>query len=222
MLQNDILIPDKTCSARRLQLQNVFDFDEVDELINRSEKQHINEVCWGKSTIISTVGFVAAYCPQALIIKFYIDESSHQAIYQHPNDPVFKDSCVEFFIAVDGSGNYYNFEFNSLSTCLASYGKNRHNREKLDLAQIQTIKSKINWIEKPPSAKTYRWEITIVLAPEIFCFNDIKNFKPGSYKVNFYKCGDDLEPLHYLAWNKITSPEPDFHQPKYFGILQLV
>ncbi|RYE19996.1 MAG: hypothetical protein EOP42_28155 [Sphingobacteriaceae bacterium] len=168
------------------------------------------------------VNFIAAYHPKALIIKFQVEESSHQAVYQHTNDPVFKDSCVELFIAVDDSGNYYNFEFNSLGACLASYGKNRHVRKKLSSEQINGIQRQVKWIENAPLTQTYRWEIMIVLPPSIFCYHNLKSFTATSYKANFYKCGDDLVPLHYLAWNKITSPKPDFHQSEYFGTLQLM
>lgn len=49
--------------------------------------------------------------------------NEHRAAYRQCNEPVFKGSYVEFFIAVDDRGNYYNFEFNTLGTRLGSYGK---------------------------------------------------------------------------------------------------
>src|SRR3546814_9695772 len=37
---------------------------------------------------------------------------------------------------------------------------------------------------------------------------------------NFYKCGDDLPEPHYVAWNPIDNPTPNFHLPQYFGELR--
>jgi Carbohydrate-binding family 9 len=39
-------------------------------------------------------------------------------------------------------------------------------------------------------------------------------------KANFYKCGDKLAQPHFLAWNRIETPEPDFHQPAFFGDIE--
>ena len=36
----------------------------------------------------------------------------------------------------------------------------------------------------------------------------------------FYKCGDKLQTPHFLSWNPIDLPKPDFHCPAFFGLLQ--
>ena len=38
-------------------------------------------------------------------------------------------------------------------------------------------------------------------------------------KGNFYKCGDMLSKPHFLSWNPIDTPSPDFHVPASFGLL---
>ena len=38
-------------------------------------------------------------------------------------------------------------------------------------------------------------------------------------KANFYKCGDRLKQQHYLSWNPIDLPRPNFHCPEFFGEL---
>lgn len=168
------------------------------------------------------VSFVIAYNENALFVKYYVRETCHQAVYTSPNDPVYNDSCVETFIAVDNSGSYYNFEFNSLGTCLASYGKDRYNRKMLDKQVIRTIYSHVEWKEFPPSGKMYNWELTFILTPTVFCHNQITSFTPGNFTANFYKCGDELEEPHYLAWNPVLSADPDFHRPAFFGGLKLI
>lgn len=221
MQQSSILTSCKSYTATHLSQCDLTDWNSINQELDKLKPQSINEVCWEELTTIPTIDFVTAYNSQALMVKFYINESSHQAIYKQTNEPVFKDSCVEFFIAIDECSRYYNFEFNSNGTCLASYGENRYNRKKLNSERIETIKRNVNWITYSPLEHNFKWEITVVFLPEIFCYHDVKSFCSVDYKVNFYKCGDDLVPLHYLAWNKIMSPERDFHRPEYFGILHL-
>ena len=44
----------------------------------------------------------------------------------------------------------------------------------------------------------------------------------GRYlRANFYKCGDLLSKPHFLSWQPITLPKPDFHQPSFFGLLKM-
>jgi hypothetical protein len=36
---------------------------------------------------------------------------------------------------------------------------------------------------------------------------------------NFYKCGDSLSVPHFLSWQPIDNPTPNFHLEKFFGEL---
>ena len=42
---------------------------------------------------------------------------------------------------------------------------------------------------------------------------------PASARANFYKCADKAAHPHYLSWNRIEIPSPDFHRPDFFGEL---
>ncbi len=192
----------------------------IDEYLDGLPRQGISNICWLKLKNVPDVNFVVAYTCDALFLKYYVKENTHRAICRISNEPVFKDSCVEFFIAVDDSGNYYNFEFNSLGTCLASYGKDRHDRAKLTLDIIANINCRSKWISHSSSTHQFEWELTLTLPVSAFCFNDIQLRPLQLYQVNFYKCGDDLPEPHYLAWNPVRSEVMDFHQPQFFGTLQ--
>jgi hypothetical protein len=39
--------------------------------------------------------------------------------------------------------------------------------------------------------------------------------------ANFYKCGDETPEPHFLSWNPIDLPKPNFHVPQFFGQLEL-
>jgi hypothetical protein len=52
-----------------------------------------------------------------------------------------------------------------------------------------------------------------------FFLHDIKTLEGQTIRANFYKCGDKLQSPHYLSWNPISLPKPNFHCPDFFGIL---
>ncbi len=41
--------------------------------------------------------------------------------------------------------------------------------------------------------------------------------EPLEVRGNFYKCASATSQPHYLSWAPIDTPEPDFHQPSFFG-----
>lgn len=217
-----ILQQNKVITASYLKIPNTSEKDLLEETLNNLPKYAVNYVCWDILNNIPKVNATIAYQDQELILMFDITENNYRATYTKTNDPVFKDSCVELFIAVDESGHYYNFEFNSLGTCLASYGKDRNNRQKLEPQLIDTINRWVNWTEYAPDKSVYHWKLTFILSPQVFCHHNIKQFKPGEYKINLYKCGDELAEPHYLAWYPITNSVKDFHQPDFFGKLLLI
>ena len=50
----------------------------------------------------------------------------------------------------------------------------------------------------------------------------IESLKGVCATANFYKCGDDLPEPHFVSWNKIEAPTPNFHLPKYFGEIEFI
>jgi len=56
----------------------------------------------------------------------------------------------------------------------------------------------------------------------VFFHHKVKNLKGKTFRANFYKCGDMLTVPHYVTWNPVGTENPDYHQPKYFGLLKFV
>lgn len=63
----------------------------------------------------------------------------------------------------------------------------------------------------------FDWTMTVVIPVSCFFQHQIKTIKGKTCRANFYKCGDGLTKPHYLSWNNIETPKPDFHTPQYFG-----
>ena len=76
-------------------------------------KYELKHLLWG------TTYNPYAYCQlvykkgDALYIHMFVEEKNPKAIYTKPNEPVYKDSCLECFLMLNDSGNYLNIEVNA-------------------------------------------------------------------------------------------------------------
>ena len=115
------------------------------------------------------------------------------------NDPVYRDSCVEFFIkAIKNKKTYCNFEFNALGTFLSQTGDDRNNRKFIDKTEAKSIQINVNRNLKS-SIKRNRWNLSVMIPSNILLIREIILEPEKSYRCNFYKCGDDLKDPHYLS-----------------------
>ncbi|HEY9362734.1 MAG TPA: carbohydrate-binding family 9-like protein [Chitinophagaceae bacterium] len=183
----------------------------------------IEIVPWPSYPYKPAVSFVIAHDYERIFIKYYVREQAIRAAYNNPNDPVFKDSCVEFFIAFGEEKAYYNFEFNCIGTCLSAFGDGIDNRQFLSKETIDKIKYHVS-ISKDTKGSTtnFNWELTLILPLDVFSFHQLPSLKGINCCTNFFKCGDSLPQPHFLSWTPINSPVPNFHLPDFFGKLQFI
>lgn len=189
----------------------------LSQQLDKAKKYAINNNSWNYD-FLGEAKFNIAYNDDALLVKFDVIEESILAVYNQPNDPVYKDSCVELFIALDNDKEYYNFEFNCKGTCLAEFGESKENRILLEAKNISNIKVNASFKSVVfEDNKMIKWELTLIIPKSVFQFHQIKSFKNRVAKLNFYKCGDDLPQPHFLSWEPIESETPNFHLPEFFG-----
>ncbi len=152
------------------------------------------------------------------------------------NDPVCQDSCMEFFFSPMGPENpaYFNFEVNPLGVLYIGFSQNG---TRSDSKQAAAHKENTYFNMKAMSrsqAEEYNrkngenpeafWDISYSIPFQFIqeYMPDFDPFQPGKrISANFYKCGDLTEIEHYVVWNCIESPKPDYHRPEFFGILEL-
>jgi hypothetical protein len=160
----------------------------------------------------------------SILLKYMVQEPQVRAVNTAFNSPVWEDSCVEFFMALEGDNNYYNFEFNAIGTVLGAYGPDRSSREPLPAESLQLIQTTPSLgrgvIENMEG--NISWELEIILPVKSFCFHQVTDIAGMKNRANFYKCGDGLRKPHYLSWKKVLTEKPDFHQPRFFGNLEFV
>jgi hypothetical protein len=197
--------------------------ENISRLLNSVERHPIQAVPWPSYTYKPEVSFAIAHHENCIFLKYFIKEKSIRVLHRRTNDPVFQDSCVEFFISFDNNPEYYNLEFNCIGTCLLGYGKGKTARALVSEEYIQKIRRHAvikSWNEDGVTLNT--WELTLAIPLEVFTFHSLSSLSDRSCRVNFFKCGDELPEPHFLAWKNIESASPNFHLPEYFGTMMFI
>ena len=137
------------------------------------------------------------------------------------NGPVWEDSCCEFFVGDPAGGTYCNFEMNCIGTLLAARRRSREDFERFPQDKIaQVIRhTSLERKEYDISDTLCSWQ-TAICIPFSLIGADPDNL-PASLRANFYKCADKSAHPHFLSWNPVAVPHPDFHRPEFFGELYL-
>ncbi len=215
--KNQSLIVNKVLIKDSINFENVSKILEENTALNK-----VDWLEWKEFPYMPQVSFRIAHSDSLIFLKYYVKEEHILAKQSEPNTAVHRDSCVEFFLDPMQDGNYYNFEFNCIGTSHLAYGPSRGERT---FISAEVIKNQImTWStlgNKPFEEKSdnFEWEMVIVIPSSVFIYNEDINFSKLTSNANFYKCGDDTTKIHYLSWNPVKSPYPDFHRPEYFGIL---
>ena len=150
------------------------------------------------------------------ILKCY--EKNPRAVFTGRDDPVYRDSCLEFFVApVEDREEYINVETNSKGAFLCEFGKGKHDRV---LASSLTSVSPVVESFSGDDSSGFYWGVKVTLTRAFVSV--LYNIKPDEItfdkiRANFYKCGDDCEMPHYLAFSPVTTLPPGFHNPDCFA-----
>lgn len=197
--------------------------DEIGSYLTATTLWHpIKSVNWPEQFDYKPiVKFMIARSEEAFYIQFKSEETNIKAVYTNDQDPVWQDSCVEFFVQLPNEEGYANFEFNCIGTCLATRRTSRtENIRPLSANEMQTItRFTTLGTEAIELDDKTTWELTVRIPYSILGISHTE--KPYQLRANFFKCGDETATPHYLSWNEIDTPSPDFHRPEFFGILTI-
>lgn len=163
--------------------------------------------------------FVIAVSGTRLYVFFSVISNDLRAVNTVDLSPVADDSCVEFFMQVPGNDEYWNFEFNCIGTLNGSHRVERSAPTRLTQSELSSIERYAACGTEPIQEQegTYCWDLTVSI-PLSLVGLDADNL-PEYIKGNFYKCAGKTAHRHYVSWNPIIAPKPDFHRPDCFGTL---
>ena len=184
---------------------------------------------------INKVNWPAAfpYCPETIVeitndreflfLKYTVKGEQLRAATIEDQGPVWEDSCVEFFCQVPGDRHYMNFETNCIGAMVAS---RRLGRDKdvqpLPPEEMALIERKSSFPREIIEEKdgVFEWKVELRI-PLKLIFRDHVPVFPQTLRANFYKCADKTKRPHFVSWQPITLPKPDFHCPEFFGEIRL-
>jgi hypothetical protein len=168
-----------------------------------------------------------AYDENNIYVIFRVEDNYVKAVAEQNQDPVCRDSCVEFFFTPgrDITAGYMNMETNCCGKILLYFQQKRGVGQievnPRDLAKIEIAHSlpyeKITEEIQEPTVWTLEYRIPISVIQSYMPVE--KPAKGVVWKGNFYKCADRTSVPHWLTWSFVDKPAPDFHRPDYFGTL---
>lgn len=207
----------------QLKIHYISDLDSLpithwgEVLMQKGSVGNIDVVNWKEFSHLPQTTFFVGYSSTSICIHYKVRGDGLRALFANDHEPVWQDSCVEFFCKRIDQEGYYNFEFNCIGTCLSAVHKTREDRTSRPLEEMTTILrhsslEKKTFEEKQGMAE---WSLTVGIPFELIGL-DGKNL-PEKILANFYKCGDGTQNVHYVSWAPIVVEQPDFHRPDFFG-----
>lgn len=196
-----------------MQVESSFRWDAV-------PRAQIDTYPWGQAYMPRTFAQLVLRPDDCFLLRMVCEEHEPRAIYKNYNDPVYTDSCMEFFACFsDTDARYINMEMNANGTLLSCVGANRQNR--IPLSDLTNGQLPLVCAERDRDAWILHAQIPLSLLAQVYGINP-KTFCRGfTFRGNFYKCGDQTAIAHYGMWNLVQTPQPDFHRPEFFGTLRI-
>lgn len=156
-----------------------------------------------------------------LVVMFHVRGLDLRAKELEDNGHSWEDSCCEFFVTDPYDGTYYNFELTCVGSLLAAKRTSRIDKNVIDPALLRSVirLSSLDRKRVEISDRIFSWTVAMMIPYELIGVD--RDNLPVSLRGNFYKCGDLTAHPHFLSWNPIRTPKPDFHRPEYFGELIL-
>lgn len=196
-------------------------FDKMKVLLEAGAVAKIDEVNWkDQFPEIMPVTVRVAHNNEKLYLYYTIIGEALRAFNTKDFESVWEDSCVEFFMQREGESKYINFECNVLGALLSRVHESRDK----GIAQTElmsSIKRHSTINHRYENGKQVSdWTLYLEIPKTALGFEEKEWMSGKKIRANFYKCGDETPSPHYLSWNPIDLPEPNFHVPQFFGEIE--
>lgn len=197
-------------------------FDKIELLLEAGAEAAIDQVNWKKDFPKSLpVTVRAAHDGERLYLYYQVFGEAVRAANTEDFGSVWEDSCVEFFMQREGEVAYRNFECNILGALLAAHHETREKGTQLR-SEVQSVTRKGSVCHRYEDGRQVSdWTMYLEIPKNIMGFAEHESLAGQKIRANFYKCGDKTPEPHFLSWNPIKLPEPNFHVPQFFGLLEL-
>lgn len=192
-----------------------------DVMLHKSAKAAVDSVNWPEEYPYAPECSVRiARGDNHLAVMFDVTGKDIRAVEMDDNGRSWEDSCCEIFLSADGK-TYFNIEVTCIGSVLIGKGEGRQGRVQLPVDDVATVRrwSSLERKSYDISGGEHHWTV-MVLIPFTVMGLDSAHL-PDELFGNFYKCGDLTAHPHFVSWNPIDTPSPDFHRPEFFGKISL-
>lgn len=187
------------------------------------DKAHIDQFTWGGAerspkSYGQMIYAKTGGADEGIYIHLVSFEKDPVSIETEHNGAVWEDSCLECFFSLQTPGKpykgYMNIECNSNGVSLIACGQDRDARNFIVDLGLEPFDIKLNKTDD-------MWELfEFVPLASLKSLFDVDEINEDTIaRGNFYKC-DENAGAPFGMWSAVLLPEPDFHQPDFFGELK--
>lgn len=162
---------------------------------------------------------------------FRVEDRYVRTIRTEFGEPVYKDSCVEFFVEPLPGRGYLNLEFNAGGALLVTHvvdpvrtPAGLRDARPLDEAEGRSIgvHHSLPAVVEPELADPTVWTLQFFLPFSLLAkYTGARVPRAGTeWRGNLYKCGDETSHPHWASWSPLD--DRNFHLPHCFGALRFV
>ena len=201
------------------QLETIF--DKINLIRKAGAEARIDQVNWKDDFPKSLpVTVQVAHDGEILYLYYRVIGEVVRAANSEDFGSVWEDSCVEFFMQREGENLYRNIECNILGAVLTCKQESKDNCiPQSDLVKSIYRYSTINH-RYEDGKEVSDWSLYLEIPKVAIGFAENESLSGQKIRANFYKCGDKTAEPHFLSWNPIDMPKPNFHVPQFFGLIK--
>jgi len=159
----------------------------------------------------------------ALTISFACVDTDAWGTLRGRDAPVYKEECVEVFLAAgpDSPRDYFEFELSPLGTFFDAKIHNPTGRRESLSADLAWDAPGATWKARVDPAKA-RWSAEIRLPWAALGYPSASRL-PRTWRLNLYRIDRprDGSPAEFSCWSPTLASPPNFHLPQRFGTLRL-
>lgn len=197
-------------------------FEKIKVLLEAGAEAAIDQVNWKDDfPKLLPVSVRIAHDGEHLYLYYQVTGEVIRAVNTEDFGSVWEDSCVEFFMQRQGEKTYRNFECNVLGVLLAAHHETRENAIQLTGEVQSVIRHSTIFHRYEDGRQVSDWTLYLEIPKQAMGFAAHESLAGQEIRANFYKCGDKTPEPHFISWNPIDLPSPDFHAPQFFGLLEL-
>jgi len=160
---------------------------------------------------------------EALTVRFECADTDAWGTLKGRDAPVYKEECVEVFLApgTDDPRDYFEFELSPLGTFFDAKIHNPTGRRESLTADVEWNARGATW-KAAVDASRARWSAEIRLPWAALGAADPSRLA-RAWRLNLYRIDRprDGGPPEYSCWSPTLATPPNFHLPARFGSLAL-